>query len=116
MRQSEGLTIDVEEHDRSCVLRLDGQMTFAESELFEQQVQRLIARRPKRLAVSLAGVSMITSAGIGALLRLNKRMAEIGAPVILAAARPDIERVLKMSGLDKLLRFEASVDAALKVV
>jgi len=107
------LRCEVYEEAGGMVLRLDGQFAYAAMEEFEKHVLRLLDRRPKLLVVDLSGVRFISSAGIGALLKLHRRMLPVGCQVKLAAAHPETDRILRMTNIQSVVPMVATVSEAL---
>lgn len=65
-----------------------------------------------RLVADFAGVEYISSAGLRALLGALKDTRQQGGDFRLAAIRPDVQRVLDLSGFTSILKAFSSVDAA----
>ena len=65
-----------------------------------------------RLVADFAGVDYISSAGLRALLGALKDARQQGGDFRLAAIRPDVQRVLDLSGFTSILKAFATVDAA----
>ena len=63
-------------------------------------------RLPRRLTLDLGGVTFMDSSGIAVLLRAYKRMAELGGTVTVRNVPEQAGKVLRASGLERLLRFE----------
>ncbi len=64
------------------------------------------------LVADFAEVDYISSAGLRALLGAMKDARQQGGDFRLAAIRPDVQRVLDLSGFTSILKAFATVDAA----
>ena len=60
----------------------------------------------RTVTVDLSGVSFMDSSGIAVLLRVYRRVGEIGGSVIVRGAPEQAMKVLRAAGLPKLMRFE----------
>lgn len=73
---------------------------------------RDVARVGKRLVLNLAGVSFISSSGIGALLALVEEYHEAANSVRLAEVSPAADSVIRLLNLDQILAIDATEQAA----
>jgi anti-sigma B factor antagonist len=104
---------EVSEQGGGLVLKLGGQMTLAEMDDFDREVARVAARRPSRIVLDLADLRMISSAGIGALLKLQRRAQELKCDLRLAAPPFAIEDVLRKARLDAVFTIVPTVGDAM---
>lgn len=58
--------------------------------------------RPRRLIIDLARLTFMDSSGIGLIMGRYRLMGSIGGEVRLAGVNPRMERMIRLSGLDKL--------------
>lgn len=65
--------------------------------------------KPKRLRLDFSGVSFMDSSGIGLIIGRYKIMKMWGGCVILCAMPAHIERLIRLSGADKLTVMERGV-------
>jgi anti-anti-sigma factor len=82
------------------------------AEAFERQLQQLIRAGYRNLVVDLAGVEVIDSAGIRALVRAHTSARRVDGTLRLAAARRRVTEVLELSHLSGIFQIYESVDAA----
>jgi anti-sigma B factor antagonist len=68
----------------------------------------------KKLIVSLASVDSLSSAALGKLIALNKRVAVRGGAIKLSSMNADISRVFSVSRLDRLFDIEKDEHHALE--
>ena len=66
-----------------------------------------------RILIDLTGVDFMSSAGLRAILAGIKETREKGGDLRLVGAQPGIEKVLKISGFDSLLKSYPDLDQAL---
>jgi anti-sigma B factor antagonist len=78
-----------------------------------EQVEK--AGHPK-LVVSFAGVTNISSAMIGVMMALHKKVKEMGGEMRVAAANKHIMQVFKLTRLDKVFAFYKTLDQAMQKI
>jgi anti-anti-sigma factor len=93
------LTFHMIEDQQSVVLKLTGPFTQTEAEAFEMQTRNVAAKKPALLVLDLSGLTLITSAGLGALLRLQKTMSGQKCKIRMAALPAEIAKVLDAARL-----------------
>jgi anti-anti-sigma factor len=106
------LVIERAQGDSTCdVLRLTGRIDArSASHLIEECRQTLVAGR--HLVLNLAGVTFLSSSGIGTLLVLSERFDEIGKTVSFASASDLVRSSIELLSLETFLRFHDSEDEA----
>ena len=62
--------------------------------------------RPRRLYLDLSGVDFMDSSGLGLIMGRYALMKEIGGDVVVCEPCAGVERVMKLAGLEKLVRIE----------
>lgn len=69
--------------------------------------------RPCRLVLDLSNVSFLSSPALSMLLQLRRKTDTVVGEVVLCGVRPEIERLFRITRLDKLFRFYESQEQAL---
>jgi len=62
----------------------------------------VLSCRPRRLTIDLTRLTFMDSSGIGLIMGRYRLMASLGGEVRVAGAAPRMERMIRLSGLDKL--------------
>ena len=62
----------------------------------------VLSCRPRRLTIDLTRLTFMDSSGIGLIMGRYRLMASLGGEVRVAGATPRMERMIRLSGLDKL--------------
>lgn len=111
----EMLKIDYEpiEPDIGCV-RLSGPLDITGVQSVSLKFTTLTTTPRKPVIVDLSGVTLITSMGLGMLITSAKSLLLHRQPTILLSPQPNVEKVIRMSGLGELLPIEHDLDSALK--
>jgi anti-sigma B factor antagonist len=100
------LTDVVDEGPRASRLALVGQLDLTNVHKFYEEIDRLEARRIDRLLIDISELAYIDSTGLAVFLRITERMRADGTELRFTHGPEFIERVLHVSGLDKILPFE----------
>ena len=96
----------------ASVLTLGGHIATAESHVVSENLTRLVAEGPRAVVVDMYNVDLITSDGLGALIRARKAASESGSALLLAGVRGNILDIFRTTRLDKIFPLYDSVDAA----
>ena len=106
-------TVSVERHGDVALARLSGELDLSNATAIEDQVTSGLGGTTA-VAVDLAGLSYLDSAGLALLSRLAARFAVPGAALRLVVP-PDavVRRALWISGLTEVIPVDETVPAAL---
>lgn len=107
------LQCDLSQQAQGLLLKLTGQFGYSEMDEFDKQAKRMASQNPTLVVLDMSELRMITSAGIGALLRLKKSMDTRKCVLRMAALPSNIEEVFKLSRLSDVFQIVASVDQAM---
>ena len=80
---------------------------------FRQAAAQLIEQLPERtgrLVIDLSGTKQVDSAGLGALMLIQRRAAERRQVVVLKNANDELRFLLLLTKLDDLFQLESSAD------
>lgn len=80
----------------------------------EDDLERVILARPKRIEVDLSPTDHLSTVGLGLLISLNHRITGFGGRLVIIRLRKKTRGVLKITRLDHVLQIEpnAIVDDA----
>ncbi len=81
---------------------LDAQGTERLRALFDDEI-----RPGRRLVLDLSGVDHLSAAALAALVAAHCRLRDSGGSLVLAAPSPAVVRVLRISGLHRVLHTQA---------
>jgi len=68
----------------------------------------LYAKQPQLLVLNLKNVSFMDSSGLGLILGRMNRANEVDADFILADPSPQIEKILHLAGMERMIKIERS--------
>jgi len=85
---------------------LRGQLVFGEHMKFRQMARQLVASGAPRVAIDVAGIDFIDSAGLGMLLLLRQEASSRNQTVVLRNSQGQVKRMFEVSRFDKLFAIE----------
>jgi len=106
------MEIVVEQRDPVTVLSASGSVDGETSPALAARFHDEIAAGRVKLVGDLSGVEYMSSAGLRALLETVKEARQHGGDLRLAAVRPDVLRVLDLSGFTRILKLYDDAGAA----
>jgi anti-sigma B factor antagonist len=98
---------------KAAVITLPGEIDISNSDQVRDELLSLLNRGPAVLIVDMAETTFCDSAGVNALVRAHKRAAANDAEIRLAVASPAVQRVLAITGVDRLISVYPTVTASL---
>ena len=96
----------------TSLLTLEGRLNMVAAPRLRTAVDESVAAQRPRIVVDLSGVSFIDSSGLGALVAGLKKARQASGDLRITGLTPQVETVLKLTNLDRVLRAHASIDAA----
>ena len=107
------MEISTSEVGAAAVLRLDGRLTMVAAPQLRSAVESTVKGGRPRVVVDLAGVAFVDSSGLGALVAGLKTARQHGGDLRIAGAGEQVQTVLGLTNLDRVLRNHAGVEDAL---
>lgn len=106
--------INIEIFRGALLARPVGELDLASADSFRTALDNALDdNKVGHLIVNLSGISYIDSSGLGVLLGRYKRVASSGGRVSLVAARPQVRKILELSGLLRIMGEYNSEEEAL---
>ena len=97
----------------AAVITLPEEIDISNSEQVREELLSLLNRGPAVLIVDMADTTFCDSAGVNALVRAHKRATANGAEIRLVVASLGVQRVLAITGVDRLIPVYPSMIASL---
>lgn len=95
--------------DDKMVIYLSGEIDHHTAREIREGIDRLIiSHRPKTFILDLEGIDFMDSSGLGLVLGRYKKIKETGADMYISNADDRTMRILKMAGVDKLIKCTAN--------
>jgi anti-anti-sigma factor len=104
---------DVTESAQAVVVAIGGEVGMLEVDALSRGFKGVLDRSPSLVVLDLSGVSMIASAGMGAMIALRRDIAKAGGNVRLAAIRPQVREALRRALFERIFQMFQTVEAAL---
>lgn len=100
-----------EDSDR-LIVTCSGELGWdAQDELVKRVTEAVAGRRP-HVVIDLEAVEVITSAGLGSILQIRKRVGEQDGRLVLACASPQISQLFTTVGLDRHIQMADTLESA----
>jgi anti-sigma B factor antagonist len=94
------------------VLTVAGEVDLNTAPQLKERINGLIAQGHANLVVDLEGVEFMDSTGLSALVSGLMRTSESGGGMAVVCTRPQVLRLLTLTGLDQVLKVYGSVAEA----
>jgi anti-sigma B factor antagonist len=107
------LRAGVETQFDRAIVNLVGDLDVASAETLGESMAGLVDAGSTRIVVDVSDLAFCDASGIGALVRVAQRAARHGGWLRIAAARPLMERIIRITGLTRTLPVYATVEDAL---
>jgi anti-sigma B factor antagonist len=100
-------------HDRNdcTVVAITGELEVSTAPELLARFHRVCGAR-RRIVVDLTGVTFIDSLGLGVLIEAQRRARSAGGWLRLVCVRPEVLRVLRLTGQDDVFTIYETVDQA----
>ncbi|MBP5245991.1 MAG: STAS domain-containing protein [Clostridiales bacterium] len=96
----------------NLVVKLDGEIDHHSIKEFREELDKMIGEsRPKTMILELSGIDFMDSSGLGLVLGRYRKLSEAGSKMLIKNPTPEAERILKMAGVDKLVKIIKQKDA-----
>ena len=106
-------TFTYEETGYFLRIKLKGDVDHHSAVAVRSGMDTLLYRiRPRRLYLDLSGVDFMDSSGLGLIMGRYALMKEIGGDMVVCDPCAGVERVLRLAGLERIVRIERSAASA----
>ena len=103
---------DIYQQDDCVVVTVVGDIDMAMTKTFQASLADVVAKKPSRIVVDLAGVGYMDSSGVASLVKLHTQTKKIGATMALAQVNPRVMSIFQIMRLDQLFGIFATIDEA----
>ena len=107
------MSLSVLNHPAFTIARLEGDLDIAATPVLRERLLSVPGPGMRLLIIDLSGVSFCDAAGLAVLIGAQRRTIARGIVVRLAAPRPQLAKLLRITGLDRSFTICASLADAL---
>ena len=93
---------DVQRTNNETRLTLRGSLDINSAPALSEEIDRIIATKPGKVAVDLASLELIDSSGVAALVKLYKGIRHAGGEISIQGARDQPLAIFKLLRMDKV--------------
>ena len=109
------LNLTVENHKNNLVVQLKGELDHHTTENSRQKIDRKYNElRVKNMVFDLRGLTFMDSSGIGLIMGRYKNCTEKGGKLVIVSGNKNVEKMLKMSGLLKIIKSYPTIESAIE--
>ncbi|MBE6860726.1 MAG: STAS domain-containing protein [Ruminococcus sp.] len=99
------MNINIKSADGKATACLCGEIDHHNAKEIREELDRFIlSSQPKELAIDFKEISFMDSSGIGLIMGRHKLITECGGKLIVKNPQLYIKRVLKLSGIERLVK------------
>ena len=93
---------DIQHDGKSTTITIRGSLDINSAPALADEIDRVVARRPDKVHVDLAGLDLIDSSGVAALVKLYKNIRASSGAVQITGARDQPLAIFKLLRMDKV--------------
>lgn len=97
----------------SCVVQFVGELDVYTCRIASKEFLRLLEGHHRLFLTDLSRLTFIDSAGLGMLVRFQRRLRDMEGDLVVTGASPPVRRLFRVTGLDSLFLLAANVEEAL---
>ncbi|MCR4861571.1 MAG: STAS domain-containing protein [Ruminococcus sp.] len=99
------MKVDISSDRGAAVAVLSGEIDHHNAKSVREELDRyIIAAQPRSLAIDMGRITFMDSSGIGLIMGRSKLMKECGGILEVRNPQPYIRRVLKLSGIERIVK------------
>ncbi|MCM1269140.1 MAG: STAS domain-containing protein [Ruminococcus flavefaciens] len=99
------MNIDIKSENGSAIAKLSGEIDHHNAKELRTQLDKfIISAQPPELVMDFKNITFMDSSGIGLIMGRSKLMKECGGRLEVRNSQPYIKRVLKLSGIERIVK------------
>ena len=101
--------LDMSGNEEELSVRITGEIDHHSAVWIRTRIDdEIAALHPKRVVLVLSEIDFMDSSGLGLIMGRYKRMQAIGGELLISGAGERVIKILKLAGLDKIIKIENS--------
>ncbi len=98
------MQMEIKNENGASVAMISGEIDHHNAKELRTQLDRyIISSKPPELVIDLGNITFMDSSGIGLIMGRCRLMQECGGRLIVHSPQPYIKRVLKLSGIERIV-------------
>jgi anti-sigma B factor antagonist len=93
---------DVQRTSEETKLTIRRSLDINSAPALNEEIDKIVATRPGKVAVDLGALDLIDSSGVAALVKLYKGVRGVGGAIIISGARDQPLAIFKLLRMDKV--------------
>jgi anti-sigma B factor antagonist len=93
---------DIQRSETETSVAIRGSLDINTAPQLAEEIDKIIATKPKKVVVDLSGLDLIDSSGVAALVKLYKGVRGAGGGVTMTGARDQPLAIFKLLRMDKV--------------
>ncbi|MBF0488825.1 MAG: STAS domain-containing protein [Nitrospirae bacterium] len=106
------MDVKIDKIDELYVIHSNGRLDASNASALDEKMRDILSQSPDKIIVSLKGLEYVSSAGLRVFLTAAKEMKKTSGKLAFAEPSEQVFKVLKMSGLDTILKIYNTMDEA----
>ena len=101
------MAVELQQAQHRLIANLKGEIDHHSAKGMRESIDRAVTGgAPKELELNFSGVGFMDSSGIGLVMGRYKLIRQYGGKLYLSGLSPQLQRVMKLSGVDRLAVIE----------
>ncbi|CAN5472144.1 hypothetical protein BH11MYX1_BH11MYX1_02710 [soil metagenome] len=93
---------DIQRGESETSMAVRGSLDINTAPQLAEEIDKIVASKPKKVVVDLSGLDLIDSSGVAALVKLYKGIRGTGGQVAMTGARDQPLAIFKLLRMDKV--------------
>jgi anti-sigma B factor antagonist len=108
------MSVSVLSRTAVTIARLEGELDIATTPVLRERLLNVSRPGMRLLVIDLSGLSFCDVSALAVLVATQRRARTLGTTVRLAGPRPQVTKLLRVTGLDQCFTIRATLDDALR--
>ena len=113
MDEPTDIQISTETKGSAAVVRPVGDIDLSRSPVLREAIKRVLAKKPARLIVDLAGVEYMDSSGVATLVEAMQLTKRGGNDLVICSLTDRVRSIFEIARLEQVFAIENDVESAL---